>query len=196
MKPYSESCDQNRHVILDVIKPLLANKNDLLEIGSGTGQHAVFFAKEMPHLVWHTSDRSENHAGIQAWINESALTNIIPPIRLDVSKDPCPEIKVDAIFSANTLHIMSWESVIDFFNKAGKLLSKDGLLIVYGPFNYQGKYTSESNKRFDAWLKSRDANSAIRDFEAVNTLAEKSGLMLVEDFKMPANNRILQWKRL
>ncbi|HIO91481.1 MAG TPA: DUF938 domain-containing protein [Leucothrix mucor] len=196
MKPYAESCDQNRNVILNVIKPLLLGKSDVLEIGSGTGQHAIFFAKEMPHLVWHTSDRFENHAGIHEWINESESKNILFPLSLDVSKDTWPKIKVDAIFSANTLHIMSWKSVIDLVENAGKLLSKGGLLIVYGPFNYHGKYTSDSNEHFDAWLKNRDINSGIRDFEVVNELASNVGLILIEDFEMPANNRILQWEKI
>ena len=193
MKPYSEACDQNRHAILNVIKPLLSEKNNILEIGSGTGQHAIFFAQKMPHLIWYTSDRVENHNGIQQWLNEYNLNNIRPPIALDVSKDVWPNIDVDAIFSANAVHIMAWESVIDLFKNAGTLLPKGAFLILYGPFNYNGKYTSDSNKRFDAWLKNRDFKSGIRDFEAVNKLANKTGLKFIEDFEMPANNRILQW---
>ncbi len=193
MKPYSEACDQNRHPILNVIKPLLSNKKKVLEIGSGTGQHAVFFAKEMPHLIWHSSDRIENHEGIQQWLEEANLSNTPAAIALDVSHDPWPKIPVDAIFSANAVHIMAWENVEDFFRDAGKLLPKDALLILYGPFNYNGKYSSDSNERFDVWLKNRDLNSGIRDFEALNQLAKEADLLFVKDVKMPANNRILQW---
>lgn len=193
MKPYSAACDQNRHAILDVIKPLLSNKKKILEIGSGTGQHAVFFAKEMPHLIWQSSDRIENHEGIQQWLEEENLDNTPAPIALDVSHDVWPKITVDAIFSANAVHIMAWDNVVDFFKQAGNLLEKNAFFILYGPFNYKGEYTSNSNKRFDAWLKNRDPNSAIRDFEALDQLAKEAGLLFVEDFEMPANNRILQW---
>ena len=195
MKPYSEACEQNRHVILDVIKPLLLEKHKVLEVGSGTGQHAIFFAQEMPHLIWHTSDRVENHSGIQQWLDEYSLNNIHPPITLDVSKDVWPNTDVDTIFSANAVHIMAWESVIDLFKNAGTLLPKGAFLILYGPFNYNGKYTSDSNKHFDAWLKNRDPNSGIRDFEAINKLANEANFTFIEDFRMPANNRILQWMK-
>lgn len=196
MKPYSAACDQNRYAILDIIKPLLSEKRTVLEIGSGTGQHALFFAQEMPHLIWQTSDRVENHAGILQWLQEAKLNNTPPPISLNVSKDKWPKINVDAIFSANAVHIMAWESVIDLFENAGKLLLKGALFILYGPFNYNGNYTSDSNKRFDSWLKSRDPKSGIRDFEALNKLANEANLSFVEDFDMPENNKILQWVKL
>ncbi len=196
MKPYSAACDQNRYAILDIIKPLLSEKRTVLEIGSGTGQHALFFAQEMPHLIWQTSDRVENHAGILQWLQEAKLNNTPPPISLNVSKDKWPKINVDAIFSANAVHIMAWESVIDLFENAGKLLPKGALFILYGPFNYNGNYTSDSNKRFDSWLKSRDPKSGIRDFEALNKLANEANLSFVEDFDMPENNQILQWVKL
>ena len=193
MKPYAESCDQNRHVILEAIKPLLLNKKQVLEIGSGTGQHAVFFAKAMPHLIWHTSDQSENHHGIQQWLTEANLTNTRPPIALDVSRDTWPQLRIDVIFAANAVHIMSWNNVIDLFYQAGKLLKKEGVLILYGPFNYNNNYTSNSNARFDQWLKHRDPNSGIRDFDALDILAKKAGFIFNQDIQMPANNRILEW---
>lgn len=196
MKPYSAACDQNGNAILDVIQPLLSDKKKVLEIGSGTGQHAVFFAKNMPHLIWQSSDRLENHEGIQQWLEEENLDNTPAPIALDVSHDVWPKITVDAIFSANAVHIMAWDNVVDFFQQAGKLLEKDTLFILYGPFNYQGKYTSDSNQQFDQWLKNRDPNSGIRDVEAINKLAKEAGLLLIKDFEMPANNRILQWVKI
>jgi len=195
MKPYSESCDQNRDPILEVISPLFKNKKSILEIGSGTGQHAVYFAEKMPHLTWHTSDQIEYHKGIQEWLTEASLSNTPPPIKLNVSEDTWPNIKVDAIFSANAVHIMSWENVVDFFENATNLLPSDGILVLYGPFNYNSQYTSESNERFDTWLKQRDPNSGIRDFEALDSLAQKGGMKINDDVEMPANNRVISWKK-
>ena len=192
-KPYSESCDQNRDPIFEVIQVLLENKNHLLEIGSGTGQHAVYFAEKMPHLIWQCSDQTQYLTGIKQWLDEANLTNTPPPITLDVSNDEWSNQVYDAIYSANAVHIMSWENVVDFIENAGEHLNTGGVLILYGPFNYNGEYTSESNARFDIWLKERDPKSAIRDFEAMNELAKKAGLIFKEDFAMPANNRILCW---
>ena len=195
-KPYSESCDQNRDPIFDIIRPLLADKKHLLEIGSGTGQHAVYFAEKLPHLIWQCSDQADYLDGIQMWLDEANLSNTPTPIRLNVSNDTWPSGPFDAIYSANAVHIMSWENVVDFIAHAGKTLSPGGILILYGPFNYNGKYTSESNARFDIWLKQRDPQSAIRDFEAMDKLANKAGLELIDDYAMPANNRILCWQKL
>lgn len=194
MKPYSEACEQNKDPIIEVIAPLLANAKSVLEIGSGTGQHAVFFAKSMPHLIWQTSDRVENHAGISQWINEAGLDNVELPLSLDVNQQDWPNIKYDAVFSANAVHIMSWHSVENMFSGIGKVIADNGLLILYGPFNYHGDYTSESNRNFDVWLKQRNPESAIRDFEKLDALAMQQGLSFVEDYAMPANNRVLCWK--
>lgn len=193
MKPYSESCDQNREPILSVIEPLFSEMRNILEVGSGTGQHAVHFAAKMPHLVWHTSDRVENHPGINAWLEEAGLSNTRPPFELDVRYSQWPRVDVDAIFSANTLHIMHWPDVVAFFEGVGKLLHSGGIFCVYGPFNYSGKYTSESNQNFDAWLHERDPLSGIRDIDDLGVLADKTGMQLKKDFAMPANNRILCW---
>jgi len=194
-KPYSDSCDQNRDPILDVIQPLLEDKKSVLEVGSGTGQHAVYFAQNMPHLVWQTSDQSTYHQGINLWIEDAKLENTPPPIALNVSTNKWPEQKFDVVFSANAVHIMAWENVVDFFHYAPKCLDSDGLFILYGPFNYNQQYTSESNARFDIWLKQRDPNSAIRDFERLDELANEAGLVLQNDYSLPANNRILVWKK-
>ena len=194
-KPYSESCDQNRDPIFKVIQPLLKDKKTVLEVGSGTGQHAVYFAKEMPHLIWQTSDQEVYHEGIKRWLDDAKLDNTPPPISLNVSTDTWPTQSFDAIFSANAVHIMAWDNVIDFFENAPKLLKKGGLFILYGPFNYNQQYTSESNARFDIWLKQRDPRSAIRDFEALDKLAQKAGMALQSDYALPANNRILIWKK-
>ena len=196
MKPYSESCDQNRDAILQVIQPLFKDRKNILEIGSGTGQHAIYFAQKMPQLVWHTSDKAENHQGILAWMEEAALDNVRAPITLDVSRDEWPNTEIDAVFSANTAHIMSWPEVEALITGVGAQLANNGLFVLYGPFNYGGKFTSDSNARFDQWLKDRDPQSGVRDFEALDTLAQKSGMALENDFEMPANNRILCWQKL
>ncbi len=199
MKPFSESCEQNKDVILKVIKPLLTERHSVFEIGSGTGQHAVYFAQHMPHLQWYTSDRSDAVQGIQLWIDEAVanagLDNIHSPVTLDVTQVNWPDCKIDVVYSANTLHIMHWEDVKAFFKKAPLLLNDNGIIIIYGPFNYQGQYTSVSNERFDQWLRQRDPQSGIRDFTDLNTLAAANGLSFVNDYEMPANNRILVWKK-
>jgi len=196
MKPYSESCDQNRDAILQIIKPLFKNRKNVLEIGSGTGQHAVYFALKIPQLVWHTSDKEENHQGILAWMEEADLENVRAPLSLDVSRNEWPTDKIDVIYSANTAHIMSWPEVEILMTGVGKKLATNGLFILYGPFNYDRKYTSESNARFDQWLRDRNPLSGIRDFEALDRLAKSVGMTLENDFKMPANNRILCWRKL
>ena len=193
MKPYSESCDQNRDPILAVIEPLFRERRNILEIGSGTGQHAVYFAARMPHLLWHTSDRPEYHAGIRAWLDEAGLPNTRGPIELDVRRSRWPRMHVDAVFSANTTHIMHWSEVVAMFEGVGKMLGRDGLFCLYGPFNYGGAYTSESNERFDSWLHERDPMSGIRDFDDLDVLASEAGMRLQQDVAMPANNRLLCW---
>lgn len=195
-KPYSESCDENKQPILAVIRPLFAASRSVLEIGSGTGQHAVFFAEAMPQLTWHTSDREENHPGIRAWLNESQAPNILPPIALDVITGPWPQTAYDAVFSANTAHIMGHDEVAAMFRGVATVLKVDGLFALYGPFNYGGRYTSESNARFDQWLKSRDPRSCIKNFDDLSAMASELCLELVQDNEMPANNRILVWQRV
>ena len=194
-KPYSESCEQNRAPILAVLREVFADRAHVLEIGSGTGQHAVAFGAELPHLRWQTGDVPLHHPGIRMWLDAAALPNVLPPISLDVNQKSWRDGRYDAVFSANTLHIMSWIEVESFFEGVGEVLETNGVLAVYGPFNYKGAFTSESNARFDAWLKSRDPASGVRDFEAVDALARARGLMLQQDIAMPANNRTLVWRR-
>ncbi len=196
MKPYAESCDQNREPILAVIRPLFQHCASVLEIGSGTGQHAVYFAAQMPQLVWQSSDRPENHDGIRQWIEEADLPNTRLPLTLDVTQEAWPELNVDAVFSANTVHIMPWPAVVKLVEGVGRLLPKGGLFALYGPFNYEGRYTSESNARFDGWLKGRDPQSGIRNFEALDALAAQANMVLRNDYGMPANNRILCWRKI
>jgi len=194
MKPFSEACEENKQPILKVLKRLFAEANEVLEVGSGTGQHAVYFAQNLAHLYWQTSDRNESHAGICAWLDESLLPNIGQPLSLDVSSE-WPVKRFDAVFSANTTHIMSWLEVECFFRGVGTVLTDGGCFALYGPFNYSGEYTSDSNKRFDAWLKQRDPKSGIRDFSELNALADQHSLVFQEDIEMPVNNRILVWRK-
>jgi cyclopropane fatty-acyl-phospholipid synthase-like methyltransferase len=192
-KPHAPSCERNREPILAVLREHFADRRAVLEIGSGTGQHAVFFAAALPWLTWQASDRAENLPGIRAWLEAAALPNTPPPLELDVN-GAWPAQRFDAVFSANTLHIMSWAEVGRLFACLPGVMAPDFRLVVYGAFNYGGRFTSESNAAFDAWLKERAAHQGIRDFEAVDGLARGAGLVLVEDRAMPANNRCVVWQ--
>lgn len=194
-KPWSEACERNRGPILEVLRGAFAGVTQVLEIGSGTGQHAVFFAAALPHLVWQPSDVAANLPGIAAWRDQSGLSNLRAPLELDVDAADWPVTAGDGLFSANTLHIMSWASVRNFFAGAGRLLEPGGVLAVYGPFSDDGRHTAASNARFDAFLRARDPSSGIRDFAAVCELAHAQGLCFVADHALPANNRTLVWRR-
>jgi cyclopropane fatty-acyl-phospholipid synthase-like methyltransferase len=194
-KPYSPSCERNQGPILDVLRTHFADRHSVLEIGSGTGQHAVYFASALPHLMWQPSDLAENLPGIRLWTDDAQLSNLLSPIELD-AKGAWPTKPYDAVFSANTLHIMSWQEVQHLFARLESILNSDAIVAIYGPFNYEGKFTSESNASFNVWLKARGEHMAIRDFEAVNALASDIGLKLVADIAMPANNRTLVWRRV
>jgi cyclopropane fatty-acyl-phospholipid synthase-like methyltransferase len=188
MKPFSEASERNRAPILAVLKRIFKDRTRVLEIGSGTGQHAAYFAPELPHLVWQASDVAANLPDIREWVSEPA------PIELDMDK-AWPKLEVDAVFSANTCHIMSWPQVERLFAGVAALLPAGGVFALYGPFNYHGKHTSESNARFDAMLRARDPMSGLRDFDAIAALAGRAGLTLAEDNAMPANNRLLVFQK-
>ena len=192
-KPHAPSTEKNREPILAVLREHFAECREVLEIGSGTGQHAIFFATAMPHLMWQTSDCPENLPGIAAWLAEAALPNTPPPFELDVVGD-WPERRYDAIFSANTLHIMPWEAVVRLFARLPEVLAADARVAIYGPFNYGDNFTSDGNAAFDRWLKDKAPHQGIRDFEKVNALAAQAGLTLIEDRAMPSNNRCLHWR--
>ncbi len=195
-KPFSESCIQNQDVILDVLKQHFKNAGNVLEVGSGTGQHAVHFASNLPHLNWIPSDVEAHLAGMKMWFDEANLSNIKPAVAFDVTKpEQHPNQYFDFMFTANTLHIMSWHEVEQLFTFVGKQLNTGGCFIVYGPFNYKGQYTSESNKRFDGWLKQLAGDSSIKHFEAIEKLANQHDMQLLKDITMPANNRILVWQK-
>ena len=194
MKPYSDACERNREPILEVLRQHFADRRRVLEIGSGTGQHAVYFAAALPHLVWQTSELEPNLTGVRLWLEEFKLPNLPPPVALDVT-GAWPDTRFDAVFTANTLHIMSWPDVRTLFAALPQVLTAAAMLAVYGPFNYNGRFTSSSNASFDEWLKQRSPHSGIRDFAAVDGLARSIGFALAEDRPMPANNRTLVWRR-
>ena len=185
MKPFSEACERNRAPILAVLKRVFKDRKKVLEIGSGTGQHAAYFAAELPHLVWQASDVAEHLPGIRRWISNPA------PIELDVDK-PWPAVEADAVFSANTCHIMSWPQVEHMFVGVGRIAP--AVFALYGPFSYNGRHTAESNARFDAMLRERDPASGIRDVDDLGAVANAAGLELEEDNAMPSNNRLLVWR--
>ena len=193
-KPLSPACERNREPILAVLREHFADRRHVLEIGSGTGQHAVHFAAALPRLRWQTSDVAENLPGIRLWLKEAALPNTPAPVVFDVN-GPAPEGQYDAVFSANTLHIMGWKEVERLFATLPKLTKRGAVLAIYGPFNYEGQYTSPSNAQFDEALRSGHPKRGIRDFEEVDALASAAGFVLKEDRAMPANNRGVVWRR-
>lgn len=192
--PFSQACENNKQAILNVIKPLFTDRCLVLEIGSGTGQHGEFFAQMMPQLRWQLADRPEYQAGLALRCQHSGLANLLAPLCLDVDQ-PLPIEHADHVFSANTVHIMAWPQVQRLFSAVQSILLPGGYFCLYGPFNYEGQYTSASNADFDQWLQQRNPASAIRDFEAVCGLAEQAGLELQQDVSMPANNRCLLWRK-
>jgi len=195
-KPFAQSCEDNKAVILEQLVKLLSNKKNVLEIGSGTGQHAVYFAANLPHLTWQPTELEESISGIEVWMREAALLNIVEPKKLDVA-EPLWAVnnQFDAAFTANTLHIMSIAHVEKLFSGLSNVLNEDAIFISYGPFNYEGKFSSESNARFDLWLKQRDQTSGIRDIDELKGFAEVANLELIDDIEMPVNNRLLVWKK-
>ena len=192
-RPFSQACTNNQQPILEIIRPLFAGLGEVLEIGSGTGQHAAYLGAAMPQLRWQTSDRPENHPGIESWRTWAAMPNVPAPLALDVNA-PWPIESTQAIFCANVIHIIAWPEVGLLFAGIARHLRQPGIVCFYGPYNYNRNFTSDSNARFDQWLKERDARSGIRDFEAVDALAQGAGLALEADHAMPANNRCLVWR--
>lgn len=194
-KPEAPATDRNREPILDVLRTELKDSKSVLEIGSGTGQHAVFFGCNLPWLNWQTSDRLENHNGIRAWLNESKLENVYAPLNLDVERvDASPDI-YDAVFSANTAHIMSLDAVVCMFRIVGNCLSPGGCFCLYGPFMIGGEQTSESNRRFDESLKVQDPEMGIRELDMLHELASANGLRHKRSYAMPANNMLVVWRK-
>ncbi|MGH1427976.1 MAG: DUF938 domain-containing protein [Arenicella sp.] len=196
--PYSPACDRNKEAILNVISPYLSRSKKLLEVGSGSAQHAVYFSAVFPELIWQTSDQCHYLDGIKAQLHNASLNNVLPPVELDVNQKNWGfnGQLFDAIYTANTFHIMSQSDVDAFFQGLSDVVTDSSFLFVYGPFKYAGNFTSDSNRDFDHALRSRDCGSSIKDFEDVNALASQQGFKLVEDRSMPANNQCLVWQKL
>jgi len=196
-KPYSPACDRNKDPILKVMQEVI-NLDDrrLLEIGSGTGQHAVYLAPHFSHMIWVTSDLKRNHEGISMWLNESGAPNIVGPGAFEVGKDDFPEGNFDVVFASNLFHIMHWKECQTLMKMMGVNLGEGSRVLIYGAFNYKGKFSSPSNEEFDTSLKARDPLMGIRNFEDVNSGMEKNGFRLVKDYEMPVNNRILVYTRV
>lgn len=194
-KPNAPATERNREAILQVLQTEFRDTKSVLEIGSGTGQHAVFLASELPHLTWQSSDRQINHAGINAWIAEARLENVLPPLALDVQDTETLSAAYDAVFSANTAHIMSFAAVECMFRIVGSCLAEEGVFCLYGPFNQDGTFSSPSNEQFDASLKAQDAAMGIRDLADLDALAKANGMRRIRLYAMPANNNIAVWQK-
>jgi len=191
----SDAAERNKEPILQLLAPVLSQTRRLLEIGSGTGVHALYFSARLPQLTWQPTDTGEYLPALRERLKREGGANLLPVVELDVRNHPWAVEEVDAIYSANTLHIMSWSAVHDFFKGVGNTLSKPGLLCVYGAFRYGDRYTSESNAKFDAFLRNRDPQSGLRDAHEVDRLAREQGLALLADHPMPANNQLRIWNR-
>ncbi len=192
-KPHAPATARNRDPILAVLRDAFADRQRVLEVGSGTGEHAVYLAAALPHLTWQCSDRDENLAGIRAWLDEAGLVNTPPPLRLDVARDAWPGMQFDAAFSANTLHIMGWPEVEAMFAGLEKALLPGATLAIYGPFRVGDRHTSDSNAAFDAGLRERGPHMGVRDLEAVDSLARGIGLRRMQPHQLPANNLCVVW---
>jgi cyclopropane fatty-acyl-phospholipid synthase-like methyltransferase len=196
VKIRSEACERNRDPILGVLRQWFAAPGTVLEIGAGTGQHAVYFAERLPHLQWIATDCAENHPAIREWIVDAGLPNVRGPLELDVTNETWPATEVDYVFSANSAHIMGWSEVEAMFAGIGRVLRPGGCFCLYGPFKADGQFTSDSNRVFDAMLRAREPSMGIRNDRAVVELGKRNDLELRSDHAMPANNRTLVWGRV
>ena len=198
-KPYVQACENNKHAIADALQNYLRNVKNVLEIGSGTGQHIVYFAERFPDIKWQPSDIVTQHEGIRAWIDAAGAANVVAPIELDIAArawrlDDVPLSPINAVYLSNVVHIMESKLIKQLFAHLKQLLCDNGLVFMYGPFNYDGRFTSEGNRRLDAWLKAQNTDFGVRDFERVDEIAREHGFCLLDDLTMPANNRLLVWR--
>lgn len=196
-KPFSDACRRNQQPIADVLATYFKAPVKVLEIGSGTGQHGVYVATQMPQVHWQPTDLAEALPGIELWRQDAGLANLAAPLALDVNQRPWPvAADFDAIFTANTVHFVSWGTLENLFHGAADTLAEGGCLLIYGPFNVNGGFTSAGNERLDQWLKQRDPESGIKDRQAVIDLARGLGLSHLRTHGMPANNEILSFVRV
>ena len=195
-KPFAPTCERNQEVILQTLQKTLRDTDkQIFEIGSGTGQHAVYLGKHLPHITWQTSDVVENHIGIKMWLEEAKLTNVMPPVEYEIGHNILKASKADVVFNANTIHIISEKLVKNLIQDLGATLEVGARVVFYGPFKYRGEFTSESNADFDLWLKGIDPLRGIRDIEAIEGLMNAESFVMIEDIKMPANNQYLIFEK-
>lgn len=195
MKQFAPACDRNKDPILDVLQDHFKTPGTVLEVGAGTGQHAVWFAAALPHLIWQPADLVDSHDSINGWRDEAELDNLLPPQELDLSDYDWSNRRYDYVVCINTIHIVSWRNVKALFDGISVCLKPNGRCFLYGPYRYSNRPLEPSNQKFDLWLKDRNPNSGVRDFDEIEKLATHSNLALVADITMPANNRALVWKK-
>lgn len=196
MERFSQAADNNQNVILHVMRAWLPDGGDVLEIGSGSGQHAIHMAKSISALRWQPTEQAGVLAALTQNVRNYGTPNIAIPISLDLSKHEWPTRGFDAVYSANVLHIVNTTLGATLIQGSAAVLERGGFVLLYGPFKYRGKFTTESNANFDAFLRDRDSKSGIRDVEWVSAIAEEEGLKLIEDQDMPANNQFLIFRKL
>lgn len=194
-KPFAPSSARNAKSIAGVLSHELRHCHSVLEIGSGTGQHAVGFARALVHLTWQTSDLHPSHAGILQWIRESKLPNVRDPLVLDVLTDTLTPGAYDAVFSANTAHIMSYAAACRMFDLVGNTLTERGVFCLYGPFSRSGEFSTASNAEFDASLRARNAAMGVRDLDDLDARAAQNGMTLARVYAMPPNNLLVTWHK-
>jgi len=194
-KPYAISCDRNSEPILEVLKDYISDRQSLFEVGAGTGQHAVFMAPHFLNLNWTLADLEDRHAGIQQWLKDFPRSNVKGPVEYSIGDTKQSFSKFDTVFTANTIHIVSWNTCLQLFDDLATL-PENGLFITYGAFNYGGEFTSESNERFNKWLlEKHPGGGGIKDFEKVSSELNERGFVLLNDHEMPANNRMLVFQK-
>jgi len=196
VKEFAPACERNKDPILEILREIFVEPKLVMEIGSGTGQHAEYFSQHLPHIQWQPCDLRESHPSIEAHRVESGRSNFLAPLFIDLLTDQWPLEQADAVVCINTIHIVAWQGVVNLFAGAGRILPPGGLLYVYGPYRYANRPLEASNEKFDQWLQARDPVSGVRDFEHVNEVATVSGLQLEDDRPMPANNRSIWWRKV
>ncbi|MCP4297041.1 MAG: DUF938 domain-containing protein [Proteobacteria bacterium] len=194
-RPYSGPSDRNKQPILKVLENYLSATSHVFEIASGGGVHAIYFTKELPGLTWQISETRESIEALKYWVKDDISSQLPEPMELDATWETWPLNQVENFFSSNTAHYLPWNAVSSMFKGVGTHLKKDGYFFLYGPFNYQGRFTSESNRNFDSHLKSGDPKRGIRDLDDLLKIAGQSSLYLYHDHEMPSNNRILVWRK-
>ena len=197
MKRHAAATDRNREPILGVLtRVLTGGTKNVLELASGTGQHAVYFASQLPHVIWQPSDPDPAaRQSIAAWIAEAGLPNVRPPIVLDAADDAWPVERADALVCINMVHIAPWSAALGLFAGAARLLPPDGVLFLYGPYRFAGAFTAPSNEAFDRSLRDQDPAWGVRDVDDLEAAAAARGLVLEDVVAMPANNHCLIFRR-